>query len=173
MNDFIILLANVALTLSVVVAVVFGIAQVKTAARDRRERLTLEMLSRFQTHDFAQLIYFITSYKAPTSYAEYRTLPAEDQVRFIQLAQEMESLGILVADGYVDLDLVDKTLGSFVSSTWEKHKPLCEEMREKLPDPFLNEYYQWLAERIDERMQNNPRAPFHLKPTGLAARGGK
>lgn len=26
---------------------------------------------------------------------------------------------------------------------------------------FLGEYFQWLAERIDERMRLNPRKPFY------------
>ena len=41
-NDIINLIANIALALSFIVALVFGIAQVRAAARDRRERLTLE-----------------------------------------------------------------------------------------------------------------------------------
>ena len=35
MNDLVSLIANLALTLSLLVAVIFGIAQVKAAARDR------------------------------------------------------------------------------------------------------------------------------------------
>jgi len=66
----------------------------------------------------------------------------------------------------INIDLVDKTLGSFVTLTWDKYKPLFSDIREKQPDPFLGEYFQWLAERIDERMQKNPRKPFYEK--GLA-----
>jgi len=73
----------------------------------------------------------------------------------------MEHLGILVHDGIIDMDLVDKTLGSFVSSTWEKYKPMFLDMRAKIPDPYLGEYFQWLAEQIDKRMKENPRPPVH------------
>ena len=45
-NDLITLLANVALTLTFIVALIFGVAQVRAAARDRRERLTLEKIGR-------------------------------------------------------------------------------------------------------------------------------
>jgi len=48
-----------------------------------------------------------------------------------------------------------------VTSSWEKFKPVIVDMREKLPDPFLNEYFQWLSERLQERMENNARKPFH------------
>jgi hypothetical protein len=162
MTDIITMIANLALALSFIVGLIFGIAQVRTSARDRRERLTLQTLREFQTREFVELIQFITSKRLPANGEEMTALPASDQTKLIQLGQEMESLGILVAEGYINIDLVDKTLGSFVTNTWEKYKILFQDMRERQPDPFLGEYFQWLAERIEERMRLNPREPFHL-----------
>ena len=160
-NEFIALIANLALTLSFIVAVIFGIAQVRIASRDRRERLTLETMRNFQTREFAELILYITTTKMPSNISEWALKPAEERIRFIQFAQQMESLGLLVAEKLINLDLVDKTLGSLVTTAWEKYKTLFLDMREKNPDPFLGEYFQWLAERINERMQQNPRRPFY------------
>ena len=166
-NDIITLIANVALTLSFIVALVFGIAQVKTPARDRKERFTLDALRNFQTREFAELIQFINFRNPLSGSKELRSLSERDQVMFIQFGQEMESLGMLVAEGYVDLDLVDKTLGSFVTSSWEKYRKVFMDTRVNQPDPFLGEYFQWLAERIDERMRLNPRKPFHETQASL------
>jgi hypothetical protein len=160
-NDIISLLANIALALSFVVGLIFGIAQVRSASRDRKERLTLEALGYYQTREFAELVQYINTHKMPASVEELWELPVTDQIMFLQLAQQMETLGILVADRYINLDLVDKVLGSFVFTTWEKYKPLSLSLRDK--DPFLNEYFQWLAEKIDERMRNDPREPFYKK----------
>ncbi|MDP4200047.1 MAG: hypothetical protein Q8922_06480 [Bacteroidota bacterium] len=160
METTITLAANAAIALSFIVALVFGLAQVRAAARDRRERLTLETIRNFQTREFAELL---QSFSRGTMYStrdDFYALPSAEQVLFIQLSQEMESLGILVAEGLIDLDLVDKTLGSFVSTAWEKSRPAILDMREKNPDPYLAEYFQWLAERIDTRMRENPRPPY-------------
>lgn len=159
-TDFITLLANLALTLSLIVAVIFGIAQIRTARKDRRERLTLETLRNFQSREFAEIIFFITTAEFPKDYQGWPSWAKEDHINFVQLMQQMESLGILLADGLIDIDLVDKTLGSFVTSTWEKCKPVVLEMRENQPDPYLAEYFQWMAEQIDQRMKANPRQPF-------------
>jgi hypothetical protein len=159
-NEFIALIANLALTLSFIVALIFGIAQVRTAERDRRERLTLETLNSFQTREFAELILYITTTQMPVNQSEWAIRPAEERVRFIQFAQQMESVGILVAEKLINLELVDKTLGSLVTTAWEKYKTLFLDMREKQPDPFLGEYFQWLAERIDLRLRTNPRRPY-------------
>ena len=163
-NEIITLIANLALTLSFIVALVFGIAQVHAAERDRRERLTLETLRNFQTREFAELILWITSRDLPSNRQQMRALPANEQIILIQFSQQMESLGLLVAERLINIELVDKTLGSLVTTAWEKYKIMFLDMREKQPDPFLGEYFQWLAERIDERMRENPRKPFYETP---------
>ena len=161
-NDLISVIANLALALSFVIALIFGITQVHIAARDRRERLTLETIRNFQSREFAEMLYHLTNRQMPATREEFQTLPQNEQTIFIQFAQQMEHLGILVADKVVDMDLVDKTLGSFVTTSWEKYKPMFSDMRIKLPDPFLGEYFQWLAEGIDKRMKEKPRKPAYL-----------
>ena len=157
--------ANIALALSLIVGLIFGIAQVQAARRDRRERLTMETIRNFQTKEFAELLLFTSSHKMPATRQELSALPEHERINFVAFAQQMESLGILVAEGLINLDLVDKTLGDFVSTAWQKYKPVMSDMREKQPDPFLAEYFQWLAERIDQRMKNAPRKPFHEDPS--------
>jgi len=165
MSDIIAIIANLALALSLIVALIFGIAQVRAAARDRRERLTLETLRNFQTREFAEFIHYVTNHDLPSSRKELSARPENEQIIFIQLAQQMESLGLLVAEKLIDLDLVDKTLGSFVSTAWQKYKKAFLDVRRNAPDPFLGEYFQWLAEHIDERLKNNPRKPFYQGPS--------
>jgi hypothetical protein len=167
MTDTITIIANLALALSFIVGLIFGIAQVRTAAKDRRERLTIQTLREFQSREFAELMQFILYTNMPATQEALRSLSVKDQVSLMQFAQEMESLGILVAEKLINIDLVDKTLGSFVTQSWEKYRPLFLEAREKNPDPFLGEYFQWLADKIDERMKLNPRKPFYNK-RGLA-----
>jgi hypothetical protein len=159
-TDLVTVIGNIAIALSFVVALIFGIAQVKAAARDRAERLTLETLRNFQTREFAELLHYLTTQEMPKTQAELRARPDGEQILFVQLGQQMESLGLLVAEKLVDIELVDKTLGSFVTSAWEKYQPVFLDMRVKTEDPFLGEYFQWLADLIEGRMRDNPRKPF-------------
>ena len=159
-TDLITLIANIALTLSFIAALIFGIAQTRAAARDRRERLTLDTLSKFQTQEFCELMFYVTIKSLPGHRDEMRALPEKDQVKIMQFAQTMESLGILVAEGLVDIDLVDKTLGNLVTNAWEQYRPMFTDIRITAPDPFLGEYFQWLAAQIDRRMKEHPRKPF-------------
>jgi hypothetical protein len=160
-NEIINLISNFTLALSVVFGLVFGVVQVRSAARDRRERIALDALGRFQTREFVELFHHVTTTKFPKSRDEMLTLPEKEQVLLIQYAQEMESLGILVAEKLISADLVDKTIGSLVTTTWARYRPMYLDMRVTQPDPFLGEYFQWLAEEIEQRMRECPRKPFY------------
>ncbi len=161
-TELVTLIANIALTVSVIVALIFGIAQVKTAQKDRRERLTLETLRSFHSKEFAEMIHYITRKKVPQTHEEWVAWPAADQIEFIHFSQQMESIGILLAERYISVDLLDKTLGSFINANWEKFRPLVTEMREKFNDPYMSEYFQWMAEQIERRMNEKPRTPFFM-----------
>ena len=153
--------ANLALTLSFIIGLVFGIAQVNAATRDRKERLTLESLRNFQSREFSELMNFVSNCDVPLTHEAWGRRPTNEQTMITQFAQEMESLGLLVAERLIDIDLVDKTIGSLVTTSWEKYKNMVLDLRVNRPDPFLSEYFQWLAEKIDDRLKNNPRKPFY------------
>lgn len=164
MNDLVTLIANVSLALSFIAALIFGIAQVKASARDRRERFTLETLRAFTTREFCELMTFVGSTRFPKSGEESRALTGSDNVMFLQFSQMMESLGFLVAEAFIDVELVDKVLGNYVVTSWEKYKVIIIRARER--DPYLNEYFEWLAKRMAERFAKEPREPFY--DTGAA-----
>jgi hypothetical protein len=88
------------------------------------------------------------------------SLSTQDRILFTDFAQKMEMLGILVSENMVDLDLVDKTLGDFVITAWKKYKPIFMEMRKNTPDPFLGEYFHWLAIKMDRSFK----ADGHRRP---------
>ena len=159
--DLVTVIGNIAIALSFVIALVFGIAQVRAASRDRRERLTLETLRAFSDRGFAELMYMVQRQDLPKTGEALRVLERDQQVLFIQMAQMMEGLGVMVAEELISLDLVDKTLGDFVITAWKKYQPVFLDMRANIPDPFLGEYFQWLAEHIEKRMTENPREPFY------------
>jgi len=161
--DLITLLANLALTLTFVVGLIFGVVQIKAADRDRREGFTVEILRAFQTREFAEFLNFFRKGRFPQLQGDMDLLSEKEQVMYLQFSQQMESLGILVAENIIDLDLVDKTLGDFVATAWKKYETRFTEIRKN--DPFLGEYFQWLAERTAEYSKNSPREPFYLHGT--------
>jgi len=154
-------IAHISLALSLIVGLVFGISQARAASRDRRERFTLETLSFIGAREFAEMIQYIDTHEMPKTRQEMRALPVHEQTMFIQFSMIMENLGILVAEKMVNLDLVDETLGSYVVTTWTKFKPLSLNSRQEDNEPYMSEYFQWLAETTDARIKANPRPPAY------------
>ena len=74
-------------------------------------------------------------------------------------AQQKEMLGLMVYDGMIELALVERTLGDYVAFSWEKYKSFTYDRRNE--DPYLNEYFEWLANRLDNYMRSNPRTPAY------------
>src|SRR5438132_3506951 len=150
---------DAALALSFLAALVFGIGQVRTASRDRRERLTVATVQGMQTREMAAHFQRISSHDIPSTVSEIRSLPADEQVSIIHYAQQMEMLGLMVYDGMIELALVERTLGDYVAFSWEKYKSFTYDRRNE--DPYLNEYFEWLANRLDDYMRSNPRTPAY------------
>ena len=67
-SETITLIANIALAVSAVIALVFGIVQVQSATRDRQERLTLEALRNFNTREFSELMNYVTAHDIPPTH---------------------------------------------------------------------------------------------------------
>jgi hypothetical protein len=150
---------DIAIALSFLAALGFGIGQVRSANRDRRERVTVATVRGMQTREMAAHFQWLGSFDMPSTFSAMRALPADEQVSIIHYAQQMEMLGLMVYDGMIELALVERTLGDYVAFSWEKYKSFTYDRRNE--DPYLNEYFEWLAKRLDDYMRSNPRTPAY------------
>lgn len=157
-------LTDIAIGASAVVALVFGILQVLAAVRDRRERLTIEVVRELQSREFAQQLSDLRERPPTASLDQWWKLPEPTRVTYLQFLQEMEVLGLLAYDKTIDFTLIERTLGSWVTASWKAFQPLIQDERAQSKDPYTAEYFQWLAEKIESRMRNRPRVPaYQLK----------
>jgi hypothetical protein len=115
----------------------------------------------FQSKEFSELLIYIYNSNLPADLTDWQKLPSSEKVSLLQFSQTMESLGIAVAERYINIELVEKTIGSVVTVSWEKLKPWILDAREHQPDPYLNEYFQWMAEKLSGQMEKEPRKPFY------------
>jgi hypothetical protein len=155
---------NAALALSLVVALAFGLQQARSNNRDRRERLAIDTIREMQTREMAAHFQRLGHTDMPQTVAAFDQLPAQEQVNIIHFAQQMEMLGLMVFDGMIDLSLVERTMGDYVAISWEKYRPFTYDRREI--DPYMNEYFEWLAHCLDEQMRDHPRPPAYTTVAG-------
>ncbi len=62
----------------------------------------------------------------------------------------MESVGLMVNQRIVAFRLVQQLMGGTIQASWRVLEPHTQMLREKLGRPSIHEWYQWLAERLNE-----------------------
>jgi len=96
-------------------------------------------------------------------------MPRQDIDAIYQMFGTWESLGILVYRGEVSLEMVDDFFGGPILFSWQKLLPLVQYYRARFKRESVNEWFQWLVERLQDRYQGKP----ELAPAYKAFRSWK
>lgn len=141
-------LAASASTLAVLVALVFGVLTIRQWRHTRYLTAAAELVHTIQTPDFTRAIGVVMKLPERAEPAVIESDPATVNAVHA-VAHVFESLGVLVFHRLLPLQLVDHLLGGYVRASWRRVKPYVETRREPLGAMF-GEWFQWLAERLDE-----------------------
>ncbi len=83
-------------------------------------------------------------------------LSPDDLSMILQLQLTYEALGVMVYRRDISMDWVDELFRFGVVTSWEKLQPLTYRSRETDNYSGINEWHQWLAERLMERSDGEP-----------------
>jgi hypothetical protein len=68
-----------------------------------------------------------------------------------------ESIGVMVFRGIVPLEMVDELLGGVCVESWGRLKNYTAESRVGSDRKTMSEWFQWLAERLEDQHARNGR----------------
>jgi hypothetical protein len=140
--------ANVATTLAVVIGVVFGLAQLRQAVRDRRDHAAVDIVRTVQTQEVRRAVGRILSLPDDVDPDVIRGDPALlDAALAVDSACEM--WGSMVFEGVVDLHTLDRMVGGWVRGTWHRLRRWVESERANSRNPNVGEWWQWVYERLE------------------------
>jgi|GEM_PF-867102 len=152
------LLLNLLQTLAIVVGLVYGAIQLTQFRSEQRRQSKLEMARSFMTPDFHDAYALVLAMPdsleragigAPSA-ATIESLYGADMPELLLLAQTFESIGILVHQGDLDLAMVDDFFGIGIITSWRNLEPWFLEFRRDNDASSAGEWFQWLAERLEE-----------------------
>ena len=148
---------------AVVIGVGFAVYETRRYRNERNREAAIEMLHAFQTPEFAKAL--VDVYRLPDGLSK-RELEQRlgDNLHFVYaMATTLESLGVLVHRGEIDMDLVDDFFSGPIVVSWRKlHRYFMDE-RADTGRETLGEWFQWLAERFAERESATPPQPAHIQ----------
>lgn len=134
--------------IALIAAASFAGYQLLGARRERNEAHAVQVLTRLQTPEFL------------SSYAKVWTLPLDARAEDVRSAgpemeravdtvmMTFESLGVMVHNRLVPIELVDQAIGGFLRESWRRTSNYLLTRREEVQSRRLAEWYQWLAEHL-------------------------
>jgi hypothetical protein len=149
-------------TAIMIVGIIFGIQNIRQYQASRKRESAIVMLNSFQTSDFVRGLLIIFDLPGNTGKTEIDALPEDRYLAVYMVLGAWERMGVLVYRGEVDLDLVEDAYGGAVLQSWQNLKRFIEEFRLGIQRDSAFEWFQWLAERLQEREAAAPLPPAYL-----------
>ena len=148
--------------IAVVVAVGFAMVQVRQYRRDKHREAALELLHTFQTPAFARALNIVYGMPDGLSKDEVEKHAGDEFHLVYAMTTTWESLGVLVYRGEVDLQLVNDFFSGPIVVSWRKLENQIAGERAEVGRETINEWFQWLKERLEELESETRPTPAHI-----------
>jgi len=144
-------LAEILSGVAVVVAIVFGVVQVRQFRQQRSDLADIALMQSLQDPEFTRSFRLVYSLEDGLDAARLRALGPAYEEAAIAIGARFESIGLLVYRGSIPFDLFEQILGGIVVLLWRKLAPWVRDYRAEQGHALLFEWFEWLADRLDER----------------------
>jgi len=161
--------ANLATALAVVVAAIFGAAELRRVVRDRHDHAAVEILRAVESPEIHAAVDKILDLPDDVDPEVIRADPALLGAA-TRLHFTAEMFGSLVFEGVVDLHLLDRMNGGWVRDCWRRLRKWVEAERVAERRPNVGEWWQWLYERLEADPDPSKALGAHVYYRGRARR---
>ncbi len=151
-------LANIAEiigALLVITGVFFGLMEVRHYRQQRQETASMEIMRAFQSHDFTRALRLVMDFEQECQQCREESMPQELQDAAMLVSTTLEAVGLMIFQRIVPFRLVQQLMGGTIQASWRVLRLHTEWYREKLSRPSIHEWFQWLAERLNEYPEYN------------------
>jgi hypothetical protein len=151
-----------------VVAALFALRQLREIRRDRHVELIAELGRRWddermaqsrapaRRYDSHQLAERLGAWVASRDAAEIDTERERETLQLMRVPNFLEDVALMVEAGSMTPELIDRSLGSITTATWEFWEEAVEEMRKQ--DPTIYVEFERLARGVAEREATLPQS---------------
>jgi len=149
--------------IALVIALGFAILQVRQYRRDKHREAAMELLHSFQTPSFARALNIVYAMPGGLSKEEVEQYCGNEFHLVYAMTTTWESLGVLVHRGEIDLQLIDDFFSGAIRISWQKLENHVMGERECTGRGTINEWFQWLNERLVDMETVEQPVPAHLE----------
>ena len=169
-------LANMAEIFSAVVVVggiVFAVLQMRQTRQQRRELAAIELFRSYGSPQFTEAYRNILHLPDGLSASEMKRRYPDAEHYAMLISTTMENIGVMMYQRIVPSAVVSNLIGSTTILMWDKLEPWVLDLRKELSSANSFEWFQWLAERMQEMHDDDSTPAYEAfadwKPTNLGS----
>jgi hypothetical protein len=157
-------LANLAEVFGAVVVVGglgFGVIQMQHYRQQRRETAAIELLRSFHNPEFSRSLRAVLALPKGVCKGDLADCGDGEKNAIMVVVLTFESIGVMVFRGIVPLEMVNELLGGVCVESWVRLNQYMQDSRAESDRKTMSEWFQWLAERLDEEHTRHGRLPAY------------
>jgi hypothetical protein len=144
-------IAQILSGITVVAGVIFGFLQFRQYQHQRRDAAALEIMRSFQDSEFTRSMRLLYALPDALSASEFRALGSEHEDAALVVGTRFETMGLLGFREDIPFELLEDLIGGVCIALWIKLRVWAEDVRREQKQRMFLEWFQWLAERLEER----------------------
>jgi hypothetical protein len=164
-------LAEVIGGVTVVGGVAFGLLQLREFRLQRSASAAIELIQSIQGPAWSAAIGRVQQLPDRVSAAELRQRGADFEDAALMVGVTFETIGLVTFRRVVPFSIVQDLVGGLTVVMWRKLSAWTEEVRKEQGQVTWLEWFQWLAERLEEHGTARGGAPAYRAFTGWRPRG--
>ena len=141
--------------------VIFGILEIRRARKARADKAAIDVFSACVEDAFTQAQMLVLDLPLDASPDKIRNSPDLRHATEL-IVNQYEYLGMMVFYRIVPLRTLDLLVGGVVRGNWLRLHGYVESQREALNIPAFGEWFQWLAERLEQYPQPEKQVGVHI-----------
>lgn len=142
--------------LAAILLAVFAVVQLRHMEKHRNVDISMKLFEWAETDRLRRALRWVEEEFQFEDYEKYRA----DQKNSLEVREYpyevtafFEQVGFLVQKKFVDLDVIDDRIGSYVVSNWKKLEPWIMALRKEKGDETFGEHFQNLYEKTVNYMR--------------------
>lgn len=150
-------------SLGIIAGLIFAGVELRNFRKSRERESALQLYKTFQTPDMVRARRVIFNLPDNLSRQEIIDLLGDRLEDAYHMIQSMEGLGTLVVKREFRLELVEDFFSGLILISWRKLKRFVEDERREMKRETIGEWFQWMAEKIQEREQKIAPIPGYIE----------
>ncbi len=139
----------------------FAVIQMQHYRGQRRETAAIELLRSFQNPEFSRSLRAVLGLPKGVKKSDLGECSDGEKNAIMVVVMTFESIGVMVFRGIVPLEMVNELLGGVCVESWARLNQYTQDSRAESDRNTMSEWFQWLAERLDEHHTRYGRPPAY------------